>query len=254
MTRTAWTSSFRAACLGALLTFWAGSSAEGQMFGSRQVGRTLTPRSRPGVSGETGMVRNQRFVRGNRSAGEFVGSDRGDASRFVGTQQAGAGTAVRSAVAGIQAAGDESNQVNRPARRLAANEPYPPRLSVAFDYDVESSDRIARSLQRRYELQDLPIEVSVEDRTAILRGVVTSEEQRTLAELLAGFEAGISFVQNELTVDRSPATAAPPPPPPLPLNSLPAPLDPMPDPTSDPLLAPPSPDAPPQPPLPPTIP
>lgn len=252
MTRFAWTTSIRAACIATLMLLGFERPAEGQMFGNRQVGRTLAPRSRPGSEGEAGMVRNQRFVRGNRAAGAFVGSDRGDASRFVGTQQAGAGVAVRSAAAGIQAAGDESNQMNRPARRPAANEPYPPRLSVAFDYDPAPSDQLARAIERRLQLQDLPIEVLVEDRTAILRGAVSSEEQRTLAELLVGFEAGISFVQNELTVDRSPAAASPPPPPPLPLNPLPDPLDSTPDPA--PLIQPLDAASPPPPPLPPTIP
>lgn len=182
-------------------------STYAQMFGSRTVGRTLSPQARPGggptAADATGMVRNQRFVRGNRNAASFVGSDRADVNRFVGSLQAGSASAIQSAASGVQAAADESTQVNRPARRPGANEPYAPRLAVGFNYDTTPNEQIVSRLTQQLESHGFPIEVSVEDRTAILRGEVASEEQQELAKLLAGFEPGISSVRSELTVGPS---------------------------------------------------
>lgn len=44
------------------------------------------------------------------------------------------------------------------------------------------------------------LEVFVSGRTAVIRGVVNSQKQRQIAELLIGFEPGISKVQNEIVV------------------------------------------------------
>jgi osmotically-inducible protein OsmY len=49
--------------------------------------------------------------------------------------------------------------------------------------------------------------VSIEHETAILRGVVASPYDRTLAGHLARFEPGVRNVKNELTV--APASASP---------------------------------------------
>ena len=59
--------------------------------------------------------------------------------------------------------------------------------------------------------EDCRIEVSVAGRTAILRGEVTSASERDLAELVVGFEPGISNVKNELAVAKSPASPQPAP-------------------------------------------
>jgi osmotically-inducible protein OsmY len=181
------------------------------MFGPRTFGRTLRPQPSPGVSGSVGVLRNQRFVRGNRQRTDFVGADRVDARQFVGLQQSGTAGAVRSAVAGL-AAGDTSTAVNQPRRSAPAQRPYDPRLEVGFAFPQSSAETVESRITRQLASRLPGIEVAVLERTAILRGVVASEEDRQLAELLAGFESGVSRVENQLRVVGS--RGAPPPPPP----------------------------------------
>jgi len=195
------------------------TAVDAQMFGARTVGRTLSRQASPGSSEGTGTVRNQRFVRGNRSAANFVGSDRSEAGSFVGTQQAGLGAAIRSAASGIQAAADEANQVNRPVPRPGKGDMYPPRLAVGFDYEPASGQELANRITAQVQKQGLPIEVWVEGRTAILRGAVASEEEQALARHLVEFEPGISAVRSELTV--GPPSAATPLPLPVPTSPSP---------------------------------
>ena len=204
--------------------FASAASSDAQMFGARTVGRTLSRQASPGGGAETGTVRNQRFVRGNRSAANFVGSDRSEAGRFVGTQQSGLGAAIRSAASGVQAAADEANQVNRAVPRPGKGDMYAPRLAVGFDYDPTSGQELADRITAQVRKQGLPIEVWVEGRTAILRGAVASEEERALAKHLVEFEPGISAVRSELTIDRPPAAT----PLPLPTPSRTAPSKPRP--------------------------
>ena len=98
-----------------------------------------------------------------------------------------------------------------PAAELGTSGPaaptkvYPPRLTVGFDYTPPAAAAVRQSLTQRLEscsgLRRLgPIEVSLEGRTATLRGKVASERDRTLAQSLLLFEPGISQVKNELAV------------------------------------------------------
>ena len=54
-----------------------------------------------------------------------------------------------------------------------------------------------------------PMQISIAQRTATLRGAVASEYDRMLAEQLIRLEPGIRQVQNELTVAAAPAPAKP---------------------------------------------
>jgi hypothetical protein len=82
---------------------------------------------------------------------------------------------------------------------------YEPRLAVGFDVPSRPRDRLSEDLTRRLRsVQTLDpsnrIEVSMEGRTAVLRGEVASERDRALLELLIHFEPGVSDVRNELKV------------------------------------------------------
>ncbi len=185
-------------------------SARGQMFGNRQLRQPLTRQPAPGLATEAGSVRGQRFLRGNRSTRDFVGSDRSETQEFVGMQQAGAGAMVRSAVAGIVDAADASYQLNRPATVAPADRPYDARLSVGFAYRGLPPEVVADRISQQLAVLTSSIEVSVEGRVATLRGEVVSAADRRLAELLAGIEPGISAVRNELRVAAEPEAVPPP--------------------------------------------
>jgi len=93
---------------------------------------------------------------------------------------------------------------------------YQPMLEIGFELPNRAenvSSEWTRHLQASPAIrQGSWIEVSVEGRTAILRGQVVSESDRALAEQLVLFEPGISAVQNDLQVK---------PPAPKPGTSLP---------------------------------
>jgi len=62
------------------------------------------------------------------------------------------------------------------------------------------AERLRRILQHRLRS---PVDVSIRNQTAVLRGVVATEHDRTLAGHLARFEPGVRQVNNELTVAAS---------------------------------------------------
>ena len=91
---------------------------------------------------------------------------------------------------------------------------------------VADVDRVAAQTAtdlafRLSELMDSPIEVSVANRKATIRGAVASEADRRRAEILATFEPGVSAVVNDLQlVDATEAQTTVPPEP------IPNPTDP----------------------------
>lgn len=198
-----------------------GDPAYGQLFGPRTEGQTLSRQPRPGLS-EAGSLRgNERFIRGARRRGDFVGGDARDRRTFVGAQS-GAGAARPS--------GDFENPGPRPTAGVAeqptpspsARAPlYDPRLVVGFSFDEPTSTERQRNLAAH--LQEalwpetrLPIEVLLAGDAAVLRGAVESEEVRLMAAGLALLEPGVATVRNELlvrlpgTLDENAAPAAPP--------------------------------------------
>lgn len=202
-------------CLPGIL--WS-SPADAQMFGARQVGRPLSRGARPGSLEDVGVVRNQRFLRGSRSARNFVGVDRQDATEFVGMEQAGAAQAVRSAVAGLREAVDRSGSVNQPAATTARAGMYPPRMVVNFDHRQPAAATLQEALSRRLSATGSEVEVWVAGQTATLRGTVPSAAARDRAAILTSFEPGIWDVQNELQVAGDTAVSPLPPPPPVPAD------------------------------------
>jgi len=195
---------------------WAVEDATAQLFGQRPLGRTLSRRvgARAGAGGT--LTGRERFIRGNRSRTDFVGTDARDERPFVGRMQGHTRGAIRSGTTGFHL--QEGPDVNRSAPRATGPRMpvYPPRLRLGFNLPSERqrSHEATRQLDQSLALASLGrIEVSVEGETAILRGEVASEHDAELAELVVRFEPGISDVRNALTIaqarsERLPSMAA----------------------------------------------
>lgn len=193
-----------------VVAFALGSPSYAQLFGAaRQLGTPLqrrqSARLTEQVTQDAGQVQgNERFLRGNRRAVDFVGSDRFERRTFVGAQQGTASGPVIQSSAGVRPETDRSSQINQPLSLPGRNEIYLPRLQVAFTAPLSTS-RVADALKRQlanpgYFSNSNRFEVSVAGRTATLRGVVADARERDLAELLVSFEPGISEVRNELQI------------------------------------------------------
>lgn len=200
--------------------------AEAQLFGERTLGRSsLNRRSRPATDSTGTVTSDRRFMRGQRSAADFVGSGQSDGGTFVGAVQGQTQGTVTPTTAGLRE--EARPALNVPRGPAAADAMYLPRLSVAFVAPERTVSPVG--IQRRYDAlkgarqspaprpgapveNPVPvrkpairlrasIEVSVAGRVATLRGVAASEHDRRLAELLAGFEPGIDSVNNQIRVD-----------------------------------------------------
>jgi len=245
-----------------------GTTSQSGMFGSRTLGQGLTAGTRtmtgspvPGNMGSqfdssnVGQVdSSDRFVRGNRQAGAFIGTSAADAAQFLGAVQAGQG-AQGATSSGISAAGNRNQRQQQPGqgggRGGAAKVQIRPRLHVAFSYRPPIATAVSAELARRLastpQIHTMsPLEVSLVDGTLTLRGHVATEHDRSLAEQLALLEAGVWKVKNELVVAPSghiPAPdspfAAPLPPPDIPLAApdTPEPVD---TPVAEPVVQPPA--------------
>ena len=178
------------------------------LFGQRSLGGSLSKRSQPGATSTSGAADSKpRFVRDEPTVGELVGTITAAeaASKFVGRESAV--TAAVSSVAGL------IEEVRAPLNRPRIIRPtglYAERLTLAADVvnsgttsqnNVAETPQISESLQSFTQSRSVTIEVSPEDHSAILRGVVPSEADRQQTELLVMFEPGIRKVVNELTVD-----------------------------------------------------
>ncbi|MDP6554303.1 MAG: BON domain-containing protein [Pirellulaceae bacterium] len=194
------------------------AAAEAQLFGSRSFGQPLQRRVGPArFSGAGDLQGSERFLRRNRGRADFVGSDQREQQGFVGSEQARVTGRVMSSIAGLRERVDRTSQINRPLALPDTNEMYHPKLRLDFApskpplTDVENRLTDVMSLSSRFSERSR-IVVSVEGRTAILRGEVTSARERDLAELVALFEPEISKVQNVLKVVKLMKLPGPPPP------------------------------------------
>jgi hypothetical protein len=207
-------------------------SGAGGAFGARNLGSTLAPGNRTfaggaggaGVGAQGGFDNsnvgliggNERFLRGNRQAGQFVGADTADA-RFIGAT-GGTGTGLGSLnLGGNFGPGGLGPQQQRPDQQgqtpTRAQTTIPTRYRVDFTYSAPAATAVATTLQTRLSnIRGLaalgPLDVQMEGRTAILRGEVATDRDRDLAARLALLEAGVSAVRNELTVAQPQAPAA----------------------------------------------
>lgn len=195
-------------------TAWAQSSRTNQLGGTMSSPRSSSG-SQLGASGglgasTTGQIQgNERFVRGSRQPGEFVGG---------GDTVAGSGGFVGSQAAGARATGGQSNRGLSSLANRGGNQPNQPSRSSRDD--VRARVRLGFTVVRpaatdvvpRLHLQlekiirpraSSPIQIQVEKGTAILRGAVASAHDRVIAERLVLLEGGIWQVKNELTVSEA---------------------------------------------------
>ena len=185
--------------------------APAQMFGQRQLGRPLSRGVAPGIQQQqqqdVGTLQgNERYLRRNRRATDFVGPDLRELSRFIGVLQSRGLVRVPPATMQLRRRIDRSETINQPLAPASKGRLYDPRLAISFSVAPPPPDLVSHavvdSLVHSSRLSDSSrIEVSMEGRTAILRGEVPSEGDRDLAELLTSFEPGISTIRNELHVN-----------------------------------------------------
>jgi hypothetical protein len=181
---------------------WQGTNVSAQMFGERMVGGQGTLRG------------NERFLRGNRSRRDFVGTDRRELTGFVGAQQAIGTGRVQSATEGLRIDAVNPRRVNRPLAPIPRRGMYYPRLVVDLDpssirvdsmnADAELRDSIssARLADRIGRLAGPTVELTVSQNTAFLSGTVDSQRSAELVEQILEFEPGIDRVVNELEIRR----------------------------------------------------
>ena len=190
------------------------AAVHAQLFGDRTVGRPInSPQNQGGgvglsgaaVAGATaGMLDgSERFVRGNRSRRDFVGSNRGSLTGFVGSTQAIGVGRVPPATQGLRIERSEAPQLNRPLPPQPNRGLYYPRLEIGFPEpntlvaptEVAANQRL---LDRVYGVAGESVNLTIAGRTAILRGTVDNARAAELAEQLLSFEPAIDSVRNEL--------------------------------------------------------
>ncbi|MEO8269215.1 MAG: hypothetical protein ABI557_05815 [Aureliella sp.] len=190
------------------------SPLHAQMFGARKVGSPISsPLSQGGglnsnaAGSAVGILNgNERFVRGNRSRRDFVGSDRNEQSGFVGAGQAIGVGRVPSATEGLRIQTADTARINRPIPVQPSKGIYYPRLEIGFDIQQSvtfpSAELVAdeRMLGRVINVTGSTVQLTLAGRTAILRGTVNSAHDAELAERLLSFEPGIDSIQNELSI------------------------------------------------------
>ena len=205
--------------------------ASGQLVGNRQVGapvQSLTQQraggnpatsnsgiGNPGIGqasnaigtlGSRMQIDNTRFVRGNRSRQDFVGSNRTDLDGFVGSSQALGVGRVPSSVDNFRIETTKT-KINRPLPPQPAKGMYYPRLEIDFATNasqgellheepasIDTSDRVAQFSAGNAI-------VTISGTTAILRGTVNSVRTSELLSQILSFEPGIDRVKNELVVN-----------------------------------------------------
>jgi len=163
-----------------------------------------------GSLGTRMQVNNTRFVRGNRSSQDFVGSNRMDLDGFVGSGQAIGVGRVPSAVENLRIETTKT-KINRPLPPQPAKGMYYPRLEIDFETTMASQNEgLVEGLAEGPASQDVSDRVSqfsggnasvrMAGSTAILRGRVNTIRTSELLVQLLSFEPGIDRVKNELLV------------------------------------------------------
>ena len=160
---------------------------------------------------------DERFLRENRQPGAFVGADTADAvnlrSQMQGQQQQNFGNLFQNLFGNTNI----QNQNPRTQLRIPISLGFAPRPIATGQVATTFTARLTRLPEFH---ATGPVEVTMEGRTAVLRGTVASEADRELAEDLAMLEPAVRAVRNELVVDPAatteeiptPATLTPAPP------------------------------------------
>jgi len=134
---------------------------------------------------------------GGRDPGDFCRSDSGDRRRYVGVNQSAANRRVRDANHVDAASRTERESGSIGSRINSATSLYPPRLTLDDELTESRPVEVQSALRQRFEaLPDAPLvwplEVSVEGRTAILRGRSRPQRSALWPQLLVQLEPGVS--------------------------------------------------------------
>lgn len=207
--------------------------ASAQLIGNRSVGAPLSSPSQQRVSGvatapiqgagQTNaggigqasnaigslgnrlQIDNTRFVRGNRTRQDFVGSNRTDLSGFVGAGQALGVGRVPSATENLRIETSKA-KINRPLPPQPPKGMYYPRLKIDFEKSSSQEESLREgpaskeASERVDQFSAGNAKVTMWGSTAILRGTVNSMRESELLAQLLSFEPGIDRVKNELVV------------------------------------------------------
>jgi len=147
----------------------------------------------------------KRYLRGNRSRLDFVGSNRTELSGFVGSEQALGVGQVPSAADSLRIETTKS-KINKPLPTQPAKGMYYPRLEIAFDIAPSQGELLSvgdASMDIRERVAQVSggsVNVVMSGNTAILRGTVNSVRTSELLMQLLSFEPGINGVKNELVI------------------------------------------------------
>lgn len=148
----------------------------------------------------------KRYLRGNRSRLDFVGSNRTDLSGFVGAEQALGVGGVPSAADSLRLETTRNAKTNKPLPAQPAKGMYYPRLEIAFDVAPSQGELLpvgdaSMDIRERVaEVSGGSVNVTMSGNTAILRGTVSSARTSELLTQLLTFEPGVNGVKNELVV------------------------------------------------------
>ena len=199
------------------------SPAYSQLFNSSRLG-TQTPGigqsagfAQPFVQGQAAVASGQsmlsgdeRFIRGNRSRRDFVGTRNSpiEQARFIGSAQALATGRVRTATEGVKVNEAGAARINRALPPQPAKGMYYPKLeldSATLGEDVaDDSKRTFKVDQRlRSRMQKLAgddVQIVKEGNVAILQGSVQSSHTAELLVQMVAFEPGIDQVLSQLEV------------------------------------------------------
>ncbi len=199
-------------CIAFVVLLPSAESAQAQLFGSRSVGSPLSGRTSPTSTmtnqETTGQLQGtERFVRGNRSRNDFVGSDRGELSGFVGSQQAIGVGRVRTTAEDFRVEAANTRNMNRAMPAQPTKGIYYPRLRVSnveparhLDRNILLQPKLTTRVQR---MLGEGVRVRVKDRVAVLDGSTTSPEKLELLQIILLFEAGIDEVRTSQLVVKS---------------------------------------------------
>lgn len=179
------------------------SSASAQLFGDRDISRNRN-RAPKDLDSAATVTGTEKFVRGNRTAGDFVGAGDTEESGFVGASQASPAAGATDSVTGL--AEQTTPLVNIPKRRRATGI-YAERLTIGFESHghggirLPGADSLSKQFNRIISDRGYQVQVLPGGSMAKLTGTVESQQQKRIAELLVLFEPGISIVENELRVE-----------------------------------------------------
>jgi hypothetical protein len=142
--------------------------------------------------------------------GAFVGADTGDTGNLLsrqGAQARGFQNNNFAQLGNLFAQGMQSVNQNNQQGQQRSRTQVRIGLKLGFQPAPIAATSVAAFESRLVKLPGIrfigPADVTLEGRTAVLRGTVASEDDRDLAEALAKMEPAVQNVRNELVVDSS---------------------------------------------------